>query len=77
MVRVIKVNSENKVVRVKHLKDGYKLEEGEFFSESGEMGQIKNGKSFVTPEKVIVEPQPSRLDRIEAKLDSLLATKTQ
>jgi hypothetical protein len=74
MQRFITVNENN---IVKSVRLGEKIAEGEIASEIGDIGQIKEGKSFITPEKVITEPQPTQLDRIEAKLDSLLAVKTQ
>jgi hypothetical protein len=75
MNKYIRIDKNNKVIGIRR---GKSITDGEIESKDGEIGDIMQpDKSFITPEKVIAEPQPTQLDRIESKLDSLLAVKTQ
>lgn len=63
-MRVITLDG-NIVVSVKNVTDGYILGVNEFKSEVGEIGQIlQQDGTFIDPEPVPVEPQPTLEDKI-------------
>lgn len=63
MNRYIRLDENNKVISVRY---GKEIVDGEIQSNVGELGQIKQGDIFVTPEPEPVSQLPSQEERLEA-----------
>jgi hypothetical protein len=65
-MRVI-TTTDSTVTGVKWVNDGYILQDGEFETELGEIGQVKQDDgSFVDGEKVETEPEPTTAEIVMA-----------
>lgn len=73
-MRVVTVNEDKTVISIKWVREDYVLQENEFVTEVGELGQIRqeNG-TFITPIKEQIEVEPT-ISAEEIQLQTLLNT---